>query len=198
MLPRAVRPARSSSLGSMPKTEGGNPRVVGGSPAARPISRCASASRVSESITSSTSFPWSRKYSATAVAVKAARTRASAGSSLVATTTTLLARSCAQVALDKLVDFAAALADQRHDVHVGRRVARHHAQRDALADARAGEDSDPLSFAAGQHAVDRPNAGRQRRVDARPLHGRQRRAIQRHAMLAAPAAGGRRWPGPRH
>ena len=75
----------------MANTLGVKPRLVGGSPAARPISRWASAKRVSESMINSTSRPWSRKYSAMAVAVKAARTRASAGSSLVATTTTLLA-----------------------------------------------------------------------------------------------------------
>ena len=65
--------------------------MVGGSPAARPISRWASANRVSESISSSTSLPWSRKYSAMAVAVEAAWVRTTAGSLLVATTTTLLA-----------------------------------------------------------------------------------------------------------
>ena len=41
----------------MANTDGVNPRVVGGSPAARPISRCASANRVSESMISSTSLP---------------------------------------------------------------------------------------------------------------------------------------------
>ena len=34
MLPRSLRPARSTNLGSMAKTAGGKPRVVGGSPAA--------------------------------------------------------------------------------------------------------------------------------------------------------------------
>ena len=57
MLPRGLRPARSTSFGSKANTEGVKPRVVGGSPAARPISRCASAKRVSESISSSTSLP---------------------------------------------------------------------------------------------------------------------------------------------
>ena len=51
------------------------------------------AKRVSESINNSTSRPVSRKYSAMAVAVWAACTRSSAGSSLVATTTTLRARA---------------------------------------------------------------------------------------------------------
>ena len=55
---------------------------------ARPISRCAMQTRVSESISSSTSLPWARKYSATDVAVNALRTFASGGCSLVETITT--------------------------------------------------------------------------------------------------------------
>ncbi len=57
MLPCGLRPARSTSLGNKANTEGVKPRVVGGSPAARPISRWANANRVSESINSSTSLP---------------------------------------------------------------------------------------------------------------------------------------------
>ena len=55
---------------------------------ARPTSRWAIAKRVTESIISRTSRPWSRKCSAIAVAVKAALMRTSAGWSEVATTTT--------------------------------------------------------------------------------------------------------------
>src|SRR5918996_431125 len=73
-LPRTA-PARSSSVGSSANTDGGYPLVVGGSPAARPTSRCAIAKRVTESISSRTLSPWSRKYSATDVAVYAARSR---------------------------------------------------------------------------------------------------------------------------
>ena len=182
MLPSGARPARSRSLGSKANTEGGKPRVVGGSPAASPISRCASASRVSESITNSTSRPRSRKYSAIAVAQWAACTRTSAGSSLVATTTTLLASRRAEIALDELVDLAAAFADQGDHVHVGRRVARHHAQRHALAHARAGEDAHPLPLAAGQQAVDGADAGRQRLDDPRPLDRGQGRPLERHPV----------------
>jgi hypothetical protein len=40
--------------------------AVGGSPAESPISRCAMAKRVTESISTSTSLPTSRKYSAIA------------------------------------------------------------------------------------------------------------------------------------
>ncbi len=70
------------------KTDGGCPRVVGTSPEESPTSRCALASRVSESISRSTSIPWSRKYSAIVVAVRPALSLASGGSSDVATTTT--------------------------------------------------------------------------------------------------------------
>ena len=62
--------------------------MAGGSPAESPISRWAFAMRVSESMSSNTLLPWSRKYSATAVAVKGARLRRSAGRSEVSTITT--------------------------------------------------------------------------------------------------------------
>ena len=89
MLPEWVRPHRSSNFGRRANTLGGYPRVAGASPAARPISRCACANRVTLSITSSTSRPVSRKYSAMAVPRYAARSLTTAGSSPVATTTTL-------------------------------------------------------------------------------------------------------------
>ncbi len=56
----------------MAKTPAGSPRVAGGSPADSPTSRWAIAIRVSESISSSTSWPWSRNHSAIRVATKAA------------------------------------------------------------------------------------------------------------------------------
>ena len=52
--------------------------VVGGSPTARPISRQAMATRVTESSMRRTCLPWSRKYSAMAVATKAPRARTNA------------------------------------------------------------------------------------------------------------------------
>ena len=57
-------PARSIRLGSSANTDGGYPLLVGGSPMARPISRCACATRVRLSTSIKTSLPWSRKYSA--------------------------------------------------------------------------------------------------------------------------------------
>ena len=87
-----------------------------------------------------------------------------------------------EVALDELVDLAAALADQGDDVHVGRRIAGHHAQQHALAHAGPGEDSHPLPLAAGQQAVDRANAGAQGLVDPRPRAGVRRPAIERNPL----------------
>src|ERR671927_267812 len=55
---------------------------------ASPTSRCAIAKRVTESIISITSRPWSRKCSAIVVALNAALMRTSPGWSGVATTTT--------------------------------------------------------------------------------------------------------------
>ena len=77
-------------------------------------------------------MPWSRKYSATAVAVEAACTRVSR-SLLVATTTTLL-RTCPrhEVAFQEVVHFAATFADQARDDHVGIGVPTHHAQHTLL------------------------------------------------------------------
>ena len=97
-----------------------------------------------------------------------------------------------QVALDELVDLAAALADQGDDDHVGGRVAGHHAQQHALAHAGAGEDAHPLPLAAGQQAVDRADAGGQRLVDPRPRAGMRRRAVEARCGRQAPAAACRR------
>ena len=47
----------------------GGPITLGGSPTASPISRCAIAKRVTESIKHKTSLPCERKYSATAIVV---------------------------------------------------------------------------------------------------------------------------------
>src|SRR5439155_222082 len=63
-----------------------------------------------------------------------------------------------QVPLDKLADFSSPFTHQPDDVHVGARVARHHAEQRALADAGAREDAEPLAAAAGEERVDRPDA----------------------------------------
>ena len=73
----------------------------------------------------------------------------------------------AEIALDEVADFFAALADQRDHVDVGGRVAGDHAEHRRLADAAARKDADALAFAAGQQAVDRAHAHAQRFGHAR-------------------------------
>ena len=87
-----------------------------------------------------------------------------------------------EIALKELIHFATALADQPDDVNVGRRVLGHHAERDALADAGAGEDPHPLALSAGEQTVDHANAGRQRCVDPRTIDRIRRLAIQRRSF----------------
>ena len=77
-------PLLSNNFGSSAYIEGVYPLATGGSPTASPISLCAIAKRVSESIIKSTSFPWSLKYSAIVVATKGHFILNIAGWSLVA------------------------------------------------------------------------------------------------------------------
>ena len=56
----------------------------------------------------------------------------------------------AQDLVDEFLHFAAALADQADDDHVGLGVAGHHAEQHALADAAAGEQADALATTDGQ------------------------------------------------
>ena len=58
----------------------------------------------------------------------------------------------AEDVLDEFLHLAAALADQADDDHVGRGVARHHAEQHPLADAGAGEQAHALAAADGEHA----------------------------------------------
>ena len=116
--------------------------------------------------------------------------RTSGGASAGAATTTRAAQALlAEDVLDEFLDFAAALADQADDDHVGRGVARHHAQQHALADAGAGEQADALAAADGQHRVDRAHAGVQRLAHRVAVH-----RVDRPARSAARCA--RRASGP--
>ena len=123
-------------------------------PAARrsasPISRCAIAKRVTESISSSTSLALvAEVLGDRSSPCTAPFTRTSAGSSEGATTTTRARQPLgAEVVLDELAHLAAALADQADHDHVGLGVAGHHAEQRALADAGAGEQADALAAAA--------------------------------------------------
>ncbi len=64
----------------------------------------------------------------------------------------------AEVVLKEFLHFAAALADQSDHGDVAGRVARQHREQHRLADARAREDAEPLTFAGGGECVERPDA----------------------------------------
>lgn len=75
----STEPARSNRFASTENVDGGYPRVAGGSPTDNPISRCAIATRVNESIMRTTSLPICANHCAIRVAVNAARCRINAG-----------------------------------------------------------------------------------------------------------------------
>ena len=126
------------------------------------------AKRVTESIIIITLRPWSRKYSAIAVAVNAAFRRTSAGWSDVAHDHDGAREALfAEVALHELEDLSTALADQADHVDLLGGRAGDHAQQRGLADAGAGEDADALAAAAGHERVQGPHAQRHALVDAR-------------------------------
>src|SRR5205823_53958 len=90
----------------------------------------------------------------------------------------------AEVALDELADFTATLADERDDVHVGARVARHHPEERAFPDARAREDAEPLATAAGEQRVDRADAEVERLADRTALERVHALAVERVVAFA--------------
>ena len=117
-------------------------------------------------------MPWSRKYSAMAVATHAPLKRTRAGWSDVDTTTTERASPSAP----RSRSMNSRTSRPRSPIRAitltsARRVAGDHAQQRALAHAAAGEDADALALAAGQQAVDRPHAGTQRLADGNPSSG---------------------------
>ena len=74
-----------------------------------------------------------------------------------------------QFVIEKRAHLAIALADQGDHADVGVIVPRHRAEKRALADAAASEDSDALPFAARQQTVDGADAGDQRFDDVLAL-----------------------------
>ncbi len=84
-----------------------------------------------------------------------------------------------QVLLDELAQLAAALSDQGDHVDVRLGVAGDHAEEGRLADAGAGHDADPLTFAAGQKPVDGADAEVQRLPDRAALHRVHRKRVDR-------------------
>jgi hypothetical protein len=89
----------------------------------------------------------------------------------------------AEVALDELAHLAASLADEADHVDLRRRRAGDHAQQRGLADARAGEDAEPLAATARHEGVQRADAERHALGDPRALERIGRRDLRR-ARLA--------------
>ena len=138
------------------------------------------AKRVTESISTSTSLPSSRKYSAMASVTWAAWRRISAGSSEVETTTTERARPASpKIVLQEFLHLAAAFADQADDGDVGGDVAGQHRQQHRFADAGAGENAQALAATAGQKGIERAHAEIERRADAAARMRQRRRIAER-------------------
>ena len=147
------------------------------------------AKRVTESIINNTFWPWSRKYSATAMATNAPLSRAMAGWLDVATTTTdLLPARLVQVFLQKFAHFASAFADQRDDVDIGLRLAGDHAQQGGFAHAAAGENPQALPAPARDEGVDGFDAGAKAMRDPLALERMRRLQIQTD-VIGSPSIG---------
>ena len=184
--------------------------VAGGSPMASAISRCACAKRVSESISSSTLLAAIAEIfgdrGREPGAVQAHQRRIVGGRRHDDRAPHAVGP---ESVADEFLDLAAALADQADDDDVGIRVARHHAEQHALADADAGEQADALSAADREQRVDGAHADIQRIADRRGASAdsaalrsasrarrsadrRGRRAVGRRRRARGPA--GRRRP----
>ena len=132
--------------------------MAGGSPIASPTSRWAIAKRVTESIISITSLPCVAEVLGDRGRREGrpdAHQRRLVGGG---DDHDRVRERVAEVALDELAHLAAALADQRDHVDLGRGRAGDHAQQRGLADARAGEDAEALAAAARDKRVERADA----------------------------------------
>ena len=176
--------------------------VVGGSPAASPISRRAIAKRVTESIISSTSRPWSRKYSAMAVATSAPR-GAHERRLVAGRHDHHRARQSfrPEVALDEFAHLAAALADQRDHVDIGAVAWRASCPAARSCRRRSRRRCPSAARGRGEQTVDGANAGTERRLDAGTLQRVRRIGVEGIArgcvrsVRGRPSAGrGRRLP----
>ena len=85
----------------------------------------------------------------------------------------------AQFLFQKFADLAIAFADQTDDADIGGIVTAHATEERALTDSAAAENTDALSFAAGQQGVDGANSGAERRVDAGTAQGGNGFGLQR-------------------
>src|SRR5690606_2659746 len=86
----------------------------------------------------------------------------------------------AQALLDEVLHLAPALADETDDDDVRVRVARHHAEQHALADAGPGEQSHALPASDGEQRVDGAYADVERLADRLPLEGVDAPPDERH------------------
>src|SRR5690606_35278875 len=82
-----------------------------------------------------------------------------------------------EVVFDKLADLAAPFPDKADHDDASSRLACHHTHERALSDAGRCEDSDTLSFAASQQAVDGANARGQRFGSEGSVRGVLRAAV---------------------
>ena len=64
-----------------------------------------------------------------------------------------------QLVIDEIAHLAVSLPDESHHADVGRAIPRHRAQQGAFAYAAAAENADSLSLAAGEQAVDGADPG---------------------------------------
>ncbi len=153
--------------------------MVGGSPAARPISRWAIAKRVTLSIMQSTC--------ASVVAEMLGESQRQEGG-LAAHQGGLVRRRddhdrarkalVAEILLEELLHLTAALADEADDGDVRGGIARQHRKKHGLADARAGENAHALATAAGGEGVEHAHAKIEGLPDPAARVGRRRIVAQ--------------------
>ncbi|MNT28958.1 hypothetical protein D3C86_1974340 [compost metagenome] len=85
---------------------------------------------------------------------------------------------------DELGHFTSALTNQADDKNVGIGVVDQHVDQRGLARTGGGKNADALTDAAGQQAIDDPNAGTQRFRHRAPLLVRRRVGIHRIVPLS--------------
>ena len=84
-----------------------------------------------------------------------------------------------EIFLDELAQFAAAFADERDDIQVALRAARHHAEQRRFSHAAAREDADALALADGREDIDRADAGGKTLANPLAAQRVRRRAAER-------------------
>ncbi len=177
MDPRWLLPARSRTCGSNEKTLGGYPRVAGGSRRQADLTLGMAQPRDGVQEEQDVHSLVAEIFGDGAGDFHASHAQQR---SLVAgadDNDAFLQAILAQAFLQEFLNFAAALADQRHDRHVGAGVPGDLADQRAFADAGTGKNSHALAEAAGMQCVDGPNAGGDRLVDVDARHGLNRACV---------------------